>query len=145
MRPSDYILVLEDENGDGLADKHWRFAEGLTMIQGLEPGPGGVYACDFDQLVFLRDEDGDLRADRREVLFSGFGVGDTHQLINSISHGIDGSLWFTQGLHAMSLVETPWGIKRLDRAAVWRLRPQSMLLEDVQSLHFSVDHDRPIR
>ena len=75
VRPSDYILVLEDENGDGLADKHWRFAEGLTMIQGLEPGPGGVYACDFDQLVFLRDEDGDLRADRREVLFSGFGVG----------------------------------------------------------------------
>ena len=129
VRPSDYILVLEDENGDGQADKHWRFAEGLTMIQGLEPGPGGVYACDFDQLVFLRDEDGDLRADRREVLFSGFGVGDTHQLINSISHGIDGSLWFTQGLHAMSLVETPWGIKRLDRAAVWRLRPQSMLLE----------------
>ena len=39
--------------------------------------------------------------------FSGFGIGDTHQLVNSISHEPDGSLWFTQGLHAMSRVESP--------------------------------------
>ena len=129
VRPSDYILVLEDEDGDGRADRFWRYAEGLTMIQGLEPHPEGIYVCDFDQLLFLRDTNGDRVADRREVLFSGFGVGDTHQLINSIAHGLDGSLWFTQGLHAMSLVETPWGIKRLDRAALWRLRPSSLLLE----------------
>ena len=127
--PSDYILVLEDSNHDGKADQYWRFASGLNMIQGLEPGPDGLYVCDFDQLIYLRDVDGDLRADSREVLFSGFGIGDTHQLVNSISHGPDGSLWFTQGLHAMSVVETPWGIARLDRAAVWRLRPRTMRLE----------------
>ena len=49
------------------------------------------------------------------MVFSGFGIGDTHQLVNSITHGPDGSLWFTQGLHAMSRVESPWGIARLDR------------------------------
>ncbi len=128
-RRSDYIVMLEDTNGDGKADKSTRFAEGLTMVQGLEPGSGGLYVCDFDQLVLLRDTDGDGKADKRQVIFSGFGIGDTHQLINSICHGPDGSLWFTQGLHAFSRVESPWGIARLDRAAVWRLRPQTMRLE----------------
>lgn len=127
--PADYILVLEDTDGDGRADKSWRFAEGLTMVQGVEPGAGGVYVCDFDQLLHFRDTDGDGRADERRVIFSGFGIGDTHQLINSICHGPDGSLWFSQGLHAMSRVETPWGVARLDRAAVWRMRPRQMRLE----------------
>lgn len=126
---ADYILVLEDTNGDGKADKSWRFAEGLTMVQGLEPGDGGLYVCDFDQLVHLRDTNGDGKADVRRVIFSGFGIGDTHQLINSICHGPDGSLWFSQGLHAFSRVETPWGIARLDRAAVWRLNPRTLRLE----------------
>jgi putative membrane-bound dehydrogenase-like protein len=129
MPPADYILVLEDTNGDGRADKSWKFAEGLTMVQGVEPGAGGVYVCDFDQLLHFRDTDGDGRADERRVVFSGFGIGDTHQLINSICHGPDGSLWFSQGLHAMSRVETPWGVARLDRAAVWRLRPRELRLE----------------
>lgn len=126
---ADYILVLEDTDGDGKADKSWRFAEGLTMVQGLEVGDGGLYVCDFDQLIHLRDTNGDGKADTRRVVFSGFGVGDTHQLINSICHGPDGSLWFSQGLHAFSRVETPWGIARLDRAAVWRLNPRTLRLE----------------
>ena len=99
------------------------------MVQGVEPGAGGVYVCDYDQLIHLRDTDGDGKADERRVVYSGFGIGDTHQLINSICHGPDGSLWFSQGLHAMSRVETPWGIARLDRAAVWRLRPGTLRLE----------------
>jgi len=127
--PADYILVLEDTDGDGKADKSWRFAEGLTMVQGVEPGAGGLYVCDFDQLLHLRDTNGDGKADQRKIIYGGFGVGDTHQLINSICHGPDGSLWFSQGLHAFSRVETPWGIARLDRAAVWRLNPRTLRLE----------------
>jgi putative membrane-bound dehydrogenase-like protein len=128
-KPRDYILVCEDTNGDGKADRSWKFSEGLTMVQGVEPGGGGVYVCDFDRLLHFRDINGDGKADEKSVVFSGFGVGDTHQLINSICHGPDGSLWFSQGLHAMSRVETPWGISRLDRAAIWRLRPKSLRLE----------------
>ncbi|KAB2661741.1 MAG: c-type cytochrome [Verrucomicrobia bacterium] len=127
--PADYILRLEDTDGDGKADRVVRFAEGLTMVQGVEPGDGGVYVCDFDQIVHLRDTDGDGKADERRVVFGGFGVGDTHQLVNSIAHGPDGSLWFSQGLHAFSRVETPWGISRLDRAGVWRMRPRTLRLD----------------
>lgn len=128
-KPADYILVLEDADRDGKADKSWKFAEGLTMVQGVEPGQGGVFVCDFDQILHFRDTDGDGRADVRRVIMSGFGIGDTHQLVNSITHGPDGSLWFSQGLHAFSRVETPWGVARLDRAAVWRLRPRQLRLD----------------
>jgi putative membrane-bound dehydrogenase-like protein len=128
-KPADFIRMLEDTDGDGKADKSSSFAEGLTMVQGVEPGQGGVFVCDFDQIIHLRDTDGDGRADVRRIVLSGFGIGDTHQLVNSITHGPDGSLWFTQGLHAFSRVETPWGIARLDRSAVWRLRPRTLRLE----------------
>ncbi|WP_009963474.1 PVC-type heme-binding CxxCH protein [Verrucomicrobium spinosum] len=129
VKPSDYVLVLEDTNGDGRADKSHRFAEGLTMIQGLEPGAGGLYVCDFDQILHFKDTDGDGKADVKQVLYSGFGIGDTHQLVNSICHGPDGSLWFSQGLHAFSRVETEWGLSRLDKAGVWRWNPRTRRMD----------------
>lgn len=127
--PSDYILVLEDSNGDGRADKSLKYAEDLTMVQGVEPGAGGLYVCDFDRILHIRDTNGDGKGDTRKVVLSGFGIGDTHQLVNSITHGPDGSLWFTQGLHAFSRVETPWGLSRLDKAGVWRFDPRTLRLD----------------
>ncbi|MDZ4290169.1 MAG: PVC-type heme-binding CxxCH protein [Prosthecobacter sp.] len=129
VKPSDFILILEDTDGDGRADKSTRFAEGLTMVEGVEPGDGGVFVCDFDQIVHLRDTDGDGKADQKRVIFAGFGIGDTHQLANSICHGPDGSLWFSQGLHAYSRVETPWGLARLEKSGLWRLNPRTQKLE----------------
>ena len=127
--PADFILMCADTDGDGKVDKSWKYAEGLTMVNGVEPGDGGMYVCDYDELLHLRDTNGDGRADQRRVVFSGFGIGDTHQLINSINHGDDGSLWLSQGLHVRSHVETPWGITRLDQAAIWRLRPRTLRLD----------------
>lgn len=129
VKPSDYVLVLEDRDGDGRADKSVRFAEGLTMVLGVEVGARGVYVCSFDRLLHLQDIDGDSRADKQTVLLSGFGIGDTHQLINSPSRGPDGTLWFTQGFHAYSRVETPWGIERLEKSGIWRLHPRTMRLD----------------
>jgi len=125
VKPRDYILRLEDTDGDGKADKAVRFAEGLTMVQGVEPltddiGNTSILVCDFDRLIKLTDTDGDGRADKTEVLMSGFGVGDTHQLVNSISHGPDGTLWMSQGLHAITRVETPRGIVSLPKSGLMR-------------------------
>lgn len=123
VKPRDYILRLEDTDGDGKADKAVRFAEGLTMVQGVEPltddiGNTSILVCDFDRLIKLTDTDGDGKADKTEVLMSGFGVGDTHQLVNSISHGPDGTLWMSQGLHAITRVETPRGIVSLPKSGL---------------------------
>ena len=125
VKPRDYILRLEDTDGDGKADKAVRFAEGLTMVQGVEPltdedGNTSILVCDFDRLIKLTDTDGDGKADKTEVLMSGFGVGDTHQLVNSISHGPDGALWMSQGLHAITRVETPRGIVNLPKSGLMR-------------------------
>ena len=125
VKPRDYILRLEDTDGDGKADKSVRFAEGLTMVQGVEPlvekdGFISLVVCDFDRLLLLTDNDGDGKADETTVLMSGFGVGDTHQLVNSVSHGPDGTLWMSQGLHAITRVETPYGIVSLPKSGLMR-------------------------
>jgi len=128
--PDDYLLVCEDTDGDGRADKFTRFAEGLTMPMGMEFGDGGVYVCESTQLVHLRDTDGDGRADQRRVILSGFGTGDSHQLINSLRWGPDGCLWFSQGLHINARVETPWGLARMEKAGIWRFNPRTLRLDD---------------
>ncbi|MEM7230890.1 MAG: PVC-type heme-binding CxxCH protein [Planctomycetota bacterium] len=124
-RPRDYVLVCEDTNGDGRADRFHRFAEDLFMPQGIEFGNGGVYIAEATELVHLRDRDGDGEADTREVILSGFGTADSHQLINGLAWGPNGALWFTQGHHVYSHVETPWGISKLHKAGVWRYRPRT--------------------
>ena len=127
---SDYILVCEDTNGDGKADKFHKFADGLTMPMGIEfAANGGVYVCESTQLALFRDTNGDGASDSREVVLSGFGTGDTHQLINSLRWGPDGCLWFSQGLHIFSCIETPHGIVRFDRAGIWRFNPHTWRLQ----------------
>ena len=129
---NDYILVVEDTDGDGKADKATRFAEGLTMPMGFEFAPaevgGGIYVLESTQLVHLPDRNHDDHADSRAVLLSGFGTGDTHQNANSLRWGPDGSLWFTQGYHIWSYVETPHGLAELNRSGVWRFNPRTLQL-----------------
>ncbi len=129
VAPADYILVLEDADHDGRFEKTWRYAEGLSMVLGVAPGNGGVYVCDFDRLLHLTDTDGDGRADHTRIVLAGFGIGDTHQMINSICYGPDGCLWFTQGRHANSRIETPHGVASLEQAGVWRLNPKTLRLD----------------
>lgn len=129
VEPADYVWVGEDRSGDGRID-HWgRLIEGLTMVHGVVPGDGGVYVCDFDRLLHVRDTNGDGVGDSVRVVLHGFGIGDTHQVINSIAWDHGGRLWFTQGLHAFSRVETPHGIARLHQAGVWRLNPRTLRLD----------------
>ena len=129
IAPNDYILICEDTDGDGRADKFVRFAEQLVMPTGLALGDGGVYVCQATQLIHLRDTDGDGRADERRVIFSGFGTGDSHQMINSLCWGPDGRLWFTQGLHIFSTIETPWGLAKCNQTGIWRMNPRTLELQ----------------
>ena len=127
--PDDKVLILEDTDGDGRADKTMVFARGLMIPTGLELGHGGVYLGHGTELLFLKDTDGDGQADERRVLFRGFGTGDNHQNINSFRWSLGGELWMCQGLHTHSNVETPWGTVRLHEAGLWRFSPRRMKLE----------------
>lgn len=122
----DKVLILEDSDKDGKADKVTVFADKLRMPMGLElaPGPSGTaYVGEAEKLWLMRDTDGDGRADVKEVVFSGFGTGDTHQNINSLTWTPDGALMFSQGLHCYSNVTTVYGGRRLYGAGFWTYRP----------------------
>ena len=122
-KPNDKLLILEDTKGDGKADKIFTYIDGLNMPTGFALGHGGAYIGNGRDLIHVRDTTGDGKADKREVLFTGFGTGDTHQNINSFTWSPGGELFFSQGLHCFSRVQTPWGIRKLDEHGSWRLRP----------------------
>lgn len=124
-KANDYVLVCEDTDGDGKADKFHKFVEGLFMPTGIELGDGGLYVAQGTELLHFRDTDGDGKADSRRIVLGGFGTGDSHQLINCLNWGFGGELWFTQGHHIYSRVETPYGVETLNRSGVWRLRPRT--------------------
>ncbi|MEX2581218.1 MAG: PVC-type heme-binding CxxCH protein [Verrucomicrobiales bacterium] len=127
--PNDKLFILEDTDGDGRADKSTVFAEGLDMPTGFALGDGGAYLAEGPDLVHLRDSDGDDVADRRQVVLTGFGTGDTHQNISNLAFDSGGFLYFSQGLHAFSHVETPWGVSRGDHAGFWRFDPRTERLD----------------
>lgn len=127
--PNDKVIVLEDLDQDGQADKSTVFAEGLNIPTGIEWGNGGVYIGQNTEMLFLRDEDGDLKADSKDVLMGGFGNGDSHQTINSFVWSPDGELYFGQGDGCESRVETPWGNSELYQAGFYRLRPRRQQLD----------------
>ncbi|MBG99337.1 MAG: hypothetical protein CMN58_03195 [Solibacterales bacterium] len=127
--PKDKLVILEDTDGDGRADKTTVFADGLEMPTGFALGHGGAYIGQGNDLLHLVDTDGDDKADERVVLLSGFGTGDTHQNINSFTWSPGGELLMSQGLHAFSRVETPWGISRMNEHGSMRLRPLRLQLQ----------------
>ena len=73
--PNDKIIVLEDADHDGVAERSTVFADGLNIPTAMELGDGGVYVGQGRELLFLKDTDGDGRADTRRVVLSGFGTG----------------------------------------------------------------------
>jgi putative heme-binding domain-containing protein len=128
-RPRNRLVICEDTNGDGRSDRSTVFADELEMPLGFELGVGGVYLATSSALWFLKDPQDTGRAVDRELVLGGFGTGDTHQTINSVSWGFGGELWFTQGHSIYSRVETPYGIERHDRAGLWRYRPRTGRLD----------------
>lgn len=138
--PDDKIIILEDTDHDGRADKRTIFADALCQPMGMElaptpqtalrtPNAHSVYVGEGEKLWLFHDDDGDDKVDRREIVFSGFGTGDTHQSINSFVWSPDGALVMHQGLHCYSKVTTAWGTKTLYGAGFWHYRPRSGKLE----------------
>ncbi len=123
-KPRDRIRILEDSDGDGRADKFTVFADGLNLATGIALGDGGVYVGAAPDFLFLRDTDGDDHADSREVLLTGFGREDTHELLNTFTWGPDGWLYGLHGVFTHSKIN---GIEM--NAAVWRYQPRTRAFE----------------
>jgi putative membrane-bound dehydrogenase-like protein len=124
----DRIKVLEDTTGDGKADKVTIFADGLNIPSGIAVGHGGVWVANSPDILFLQDTTGDGRADHQEVVVTGFGRADTHELPNSLTWGPDGYLYGLNG------VFNPSHVKQGDRefrftCALFRIDPRTREFE----------------
>lgn len=120
----DRIKVLEDSDGDGAVDRVTVFAEGLNIPSGIAVGHGGVWVANAPDILFLQDTDGDGRADRREVVVTGFGRDDTHELPNSLTWGPDGYLYGFNGVFNRSKVNG-----REFTCALFRIHPRTRAFE----------------
>ena len=129
QEPNDRILILEDIDGDGRADKHTVFADGLLVPHSVIPAAGGAYVTQSTDLLFFEDVDGDGKSDRRRVVLTGFGNADVHHMIHGLRWGPGGDLYFNQSIYINSTVETPWGVRQVNGSCVWKLRPDTMQLE----------------
>jgi putative heme-binding domain-containing protein len=129
QKANDKIIILEDRDGDGRADKTTVFVDGLLIPTGVEPGDGGAYVANSTELVHFADTKGTGRADRQRIVLSGFGTEDTHHIIHTLRWGPDGMLYFNQSTYIHSHVETPYGVRRLGGGGIWQFRPETMQLE----------------
>jgi glucose/arabinose dehydrogenase len=118
----DRIKILEDTRGSGRADKVTVFAEGLNIPTGIAVGYGGVWVLNAPDLLFFTEKDG--KAVRKDVVLTGFGRADTHELPNSLTWGPDGWLYGLNGV--FNPCHIVCGGKTFDfTCALWRFHPRT--------------------
>jgi putative heme-binding domain-containing protein len=138
---NDKLLILEDTDGDGQADKCITFADHLHNPTGFEFWGGGVLVAMAPDLLFIQDTDGDDKADVRERVLSGLDSADTHHTSNSFTLDPGGALYFQEGTFHHSQVETPYGPpQRLANAGVFRFEPRTQKFDVYVSYGFANPH-----
>ena len=105
--PRDRVIILEDTDNNGEADKRTVFVEGLNLASAILCGDNGIYIGQQPHLIHFRDDDGDDKPDAWRVVLTGFGREDTHELVNSFTWGPDGWLYMTHGVFTNSKVRRP--------------------------------------
>ena len=124
-RGADRVTILEDTDGDGVADRARDFVDGLNLATSVAFGHGGVFVLQAPYLLFYPDRDGDDIPDTApEVLLSGFGIEDAQSFANSLLFGPDGWLYGCQGSTVTAKVR---GLEF--QQAIWRYHPVSRRFE----------------
>ena len=133
-RPNDKLIILEDTNADGKADKQITFADGLHLPNGFEIAPEGVYISQGTNFMLFTDTDGDDKADKREIVLSGFDDHDTHHEIHAYSADPSGAIYMGEGVFLHTNVETSYGPVRATNGGFYRYNPARRKLERTAQL-----------
>ena len=83
------IRKLIDTNDDGYPDKSIVFADSLTLPMGLMRWKKGILVADSPNILYFEDTDGDQKADKREVILTGFSLSNPQHNMNTPKFGID--------------------------------------------------------
>jgi putative heme-binding domain-containing protein len=159
--PRDSIKILEDTDGDGRADKVTTFADKLNIPMGLLPTAGGVICFNIPDIVFLRDNDGDDRADERIKILGPFDTTrDTHGMVNGLRRGPDGWIYACHGFNNQSNVTAKDGSNvklisgntlrfrddgsRVEQWTMGQVNPFGLAADDWGNLYSADCHSKPI-
>lgn len=123
----DQITICEDTDGDGLADKFTVFADKLSIPTSMCFANGGLVVTQAPVTLFLKDTDGDGKADVRQVLFSGWGTRDTHAGPSNMRWGFDNWIYGTCGYSGFQ--GTVGGQRVSFGQGIWRMKPDGSKLE----------------
>jgi putative membrane-bound dehydrogenase-like protein len=128
----DRIRICEDTDHDGKADKFTVFAEKLSIPTSMIFHRGGVIVQNGVETIYLRDNDGDDVADQRDVMFSGWALGDTHGGVSNFQYGLDNWIWAMQGYNdSQPTVQGSRGQRF--RQGFFRFKPDGSQLEFLRS------------
>jgi putative membrane-bound dehydrogenase-like protein len=136
LKLRDRIVILEDVNGDGRADKKTIFHDDLQRLTGLTVGFGGVWATCAPNLLFIPDADlDDVPDGKPEIVLDGWNDNSVrHNMVNGLKWGPDGWLYGRHGIQALSVVGPP-GTPKEERTqlkcSIWRLHPKTRRFEVV--------------
>ena len=122
--PKDKLLILEDTDGDGVADKQTVFADDLHIPIGFEISHDGVYVSQSGSLIRLQDTDGDDHYDKKDLLLSGFDDHDTHHAISAFCADPSGAFVMCEGVFLHSNTESVYGPERGSNGGFFRYSPQ---------------------
>lgn len=133
-KPNDKIIIFEDTNADGKADKQTVFADGLHLPLGFEIAKEGVYVSQGTNLKILMDTNSDGKADKSEILLSGFDDHDTHHNSHAFTVDPSGAIYSGEGVFLHTDVETSYGTVRATNGGFYRYAPQLKKLERTAQL-----------
>lgn len=130
----DKIICLPDDDGDGVADRCVTFADELNSVTGFEFWNGGMLVAALPEIWFLKDTDGDDRADVKIRMLQGVCSADSHHSANAMLVGPDGWLYWSRGIFNVSAIETPTKTVRSEESGVHRFNPRTFEME----FHFPI-------
>ena len=121
-----------------MADRCVTFADELNSVTGFEFWGGGMLVAALPELWFLKDTDGDDKADVKIRMLQGLSSADSHHSANAMLIGPDGWLYWSRGIFNMAAMETPTRTFRSGESGVHRFNPRTFEME----FHFPIGPNR---
>ncbi len=138
----DAILIFEDTDGDGRADKCKHFIDDLNCPTGFTFFKDGVLLMQAPDLWFVRDTDGDDKADTKERVLMGIDSADSHHTTNAMVLDPGGATYLSDGVFHRTQVETRAGVVRSNDGCIFRYEPLTGKFEQYVSYGFANPHGR---
>jgi glucose/arabinose dehydrogenase len=141
-RVGDSLLVFDDTNGDGKADKVTHYLDDLNCPTGFQFYKDGVLVMQAPDLWFVRDTNGDGKADWKERVLMGMDSADSHHTANSMVLDPGGATYLSDGVFHRTQVETADGPVRNIDACIYRFEPRTYKFERYVPFGFANPHGR---